>query len=161
MVGTPAQIRPGSAGSPPWHVTHVDETGSTNADLLAAAVAGAPDRSVLVAAHQTAGRGRLDRRWDAPPGANLLVSLLFSLVPLLEVRRVKPLLLLRGGTTGGLPGIAVYPPWWTGAGIRARLAALDRAQVVAAVVVGLLGRGLRSPEPAAGEVAAEGDGREA
>ena len=31
----------------------------------------------------------------------LLVSLLFALVPLLEVRRVKPLLLLRGGTIGG------------------------------------------------------------
>jgi BirA family biotin operon repressor/biotin-[acetyl-CoA-carboxylase] ligase len=81
VVDVPAQIRPGSASSPPWHVTHVDETGSTNADLLAAAVAGAPDRSVLVAAHQTAGRGRLDRRWDAPPGANLLVSLLFRDVP--------------------------------------------------------------------------------
>lgn len=64
-----------------WHVGVVAETGSTNADLLAAADAGAPDRSVLVAAHQTAGRGRLDRRWEAPPGANLLVSLLFRRVP--------------------------------------------------------------------------------
>lgn len=60
-----------------WHVRVVAETGSTNADLLEAAVEGAPDRSVLVARHQTAGRGRLDRRWEAPPGANLLVSLLF------------------------------------------------------------------------------------
>jgi BirA family biotin operon repressor/biotin-[acetyl-CoA-carboxylase] ligase len=64
-----------------WHVRVVDETGSTNTDLLAAASAGAPDRSVLVARHQTAGRGRLDRRWDAPPGANLLVSLLFRDLP--------------------------------------------------------------------------------
>jgi BirA family biotin operon repressor/biotin-[acetyl-CoA-carboxylase] ligase len=59
----------------------VDETGSTNADLLAAAAAGAPDRTVLAARHQTAGRGRLDRTWVAPPGANLLVSLLFTDVP--------------------------------------------------------------------------------
>ena len=59
----------------------VAETGSTNADLLDAAAAGAPDRSVLVAGHQTAGRGRLDRRWEAPPGANLLVSMLFRHVP--------------------------------------------------------------------------------
>lgn len=66
---------------PGWHVTVVDETGSTNADLLAAAAAGAPDHSVLAARHQTAGRGRLDRRWDAPAGANLLVSLLFRRVP--------------------------------------------------------------------------------
>ncbi len=64
-----------------WHVEVVEETGSTNADVLAAAAAGAPDRSVLVARHQTAGRGRLDRRWDAPPGTNLLVSLLLREVP--------------------------------------------------------------------------------
>jgi len=62
--------------SPGWHVEHVDVTGSTNVDLIAAA-AERPDRSVLVAARQTAGRGRLDRRWEAPPGANLLASLLF------------------------------------------------------------------------------------
>jgi BirA family biotin operon repressor/biotin-[acetyl-CoA-carboxylase] ligase len=64
-----------------WHVTVVDETGSTNADLLAAAAAGAPNRTVLAARHQTAGRGRLDRRWEAPAGANLLVSMLFTEVP--------------------------------------------------------------------------------
>ena len=45
-----------------WHVRVVDETGSTNTDLMAAAAAGAADRSVLVARHQTAGRGRLDRK---------------------------------------------------------------------------------------------------
>ncbi len=64
-----------------WRVRVVDETGSTNADLLVEAAAGAPDRTVLVARHQTAGRGRLDRTWVAPPGANLLVSLLFTDVP--------------------------------------------------------------------------------
>ncbi len=63
-----------------WNVEHVAETGSTNADLLAAADR-LPDRSVLVADHQTAGRGRLDRTWEAPPGANLLVSILFRDVP--------------------------------------------------------------------------------
>ena len=31
---------------------------------------------MAVADHQTAGRGRLDRRWEAPPGANLLCSVL-------------------------------------------------------------------------------------
>ncbi|MEY4231381.1 MAG: hypothetical protein RLZZ362_2230, partial [Actinomycetota bacterium] len=61
-----------------WHIRIVDETGSTNADLLDTAVAaGAPHGSVLVARHQTAGRGRLDRRWDAPADTNLLVSILF------------------------------------------------------------------------------------
>ena len=56
-------------------VEHVPETGSTNADLVAR-VADAPDGLVRVTDHQTAGRGRLDRRWDAPPGTNLLVSVL-------------------------------------------------------------------------------------
>lgn len=64
-----------------WQVRVVDSTGSTNTDLLVAAAAGAPDRSVLVARHQTAGRGRLDRTWEAQPGANLLVSILFRRVP--------------------------------------------------------------------------------
>ena len=56
-------------------VEHIVETGSTNADL-AARVADAPAGLVLITDHQTAGRGRLDRRWDAPPGTNLLVSVL-------------------------------------------------------------------------------------
>ena len=37
---------------------------------------GAPEGLVAVADHQTAGRGRLDRRWESPPGANLLASVL-------------------------------------------------------------------------------------
>ena len=63
-----------------WTVRHLSETGSTNADLVAVAEV-APDRTVLVTDHQTAGRGRMDRRWDAPPGTNLLVSMLFREVP--------------------------------------------------------------------------------
>lgn len=51
-------------------------TGSTNADLLALARTAAPARPVLRAAlEQTAGRGRLGRRWSAPPGSALLFSL--------------------------------------------------------------------------------------
>lgn len=60
-----------------WHVEHVAETTSTNNDLVSAAEHGAADRSVLVADYQTAGRGRLDRRWDTPRASNLLVSILF------------------------------------------------------------------------------------
>ena len=57
-------------------VRWVAETGSTNRDLLSEASSGAPEGIVLVADHQTAGRGRLDRSWSAPPGASLLVSAL-------------------------------------------------------------------------------------
>jgi BirA family biotin operon repressor/biotin-[acetyl-CoA-carboxylase] ligase len=49
---------------------------STNRYLLEEARNGAPDGTVAVAEHQTAGRGRLGRRWEAPPGANLLLSVL-------------------------------------------------------------------------------------
>jgi BirA family biotin operon repressor/biotin-[acetyl-CoA-carboxylase] ligase len=64
-----------------WHVTVVPETGSTNTDLLEMGAKGAADRSVLRADFQSAGRGRLDRTWEAPRGVNLLVSLLFREVP--------------------------------------------------------------------------------
>jgi BirA family biotin operon repressor/biotin-[acetyl-CoA-carboxylase] ligase len=57
-------------------VRRVDETGSTNADLLASARDGAREGLVLVADHQTAGRGRAGRTWTAPPGASLLLSVL-------------------------------------------------------------------------------------
>ena len=37
---------------------------------------GEPEGIVLVADHQTAGRGRAGRTWTAPPGAGLLLSIL-------------------------------------------------------------------------------------
>jgi BirA family biotin operon repressor/biotin-[acetyl-CoA-carboxylase] ligase len=68
-------IRTALAGA--WsRVEIVERTGSTNADLVAAAATGAPDRSVLVAEHQESGRGRLTRTWVSPPGAGLTVSVL-------------------------------------------------------------------------------------
>jgi BirA family biotin operon repressor/biotin-[acetyl-CoA-carboxylase] ligase len=63
-----------------WTLVEVAETGSTNHDLIERA-GSSPHRSVLRTDHQTAGRGRLDRRWDAPAGTNLLASLLFREVP--------------------------------------------------------------------------------
>lgn len=53
-----------------------DETGSTNADVAAAARAGAAEGLVVVAERQTAGRGRFDRRWESPPRAGLTLSVL-------------------------------------------------------------------------------------
>ena len=50
--------------------------GSTNDVAHERAAAGAPDGLLVVADEQTAGRGRLDRRWWAPPGSGLLMSLL-------------------------------------------------------------------------------------
>ena len=77
----------------PWNLRWVAETGSTNADLrqlaeqqpasqwlaasqpkLAASLCSQP--VVLVADHQTQGRGRHGRSWVSPPGKNLLFSVL-------------------------------------------------------------------------------------
>lgn len=54
----------------------VEEIGSTNAELLARAADGAPDRSVLLAEYQASGRGRLGRAWTAPPRTQVAVSVL-------------------------------------------------------------------------------------
>ncbi|WP_218125470.1 biotin--[acetyl-CoA-carboxylase] ligase [Glycomyces harbinensis] len=54
----------------------VPVTGSTNADLAAAAKEGAGEGRVLIAEEQSAGRGRLDRQWTSPAGAGLTMSFL-------------------------------------------------------------------------------------
>ncbi len=46
---------------------------------------GLPVGSIVVADHQTAGRGRLDRRWEAPPGSALLASFVLEPHPLLSL----------------------------------------------------------------------------
>ncbi len=66
-------IRPGGL----WReIRVVAATGSTNADLLKAAAAGAPEGAVLAAEAQTAGRGRMGRSWLSPPRAALIFSVL-------------------------------------------------------------------------------------
>jgi BirA family biotin operon repressor/biotin-[acetyl-CoA-carboxylase] ligase len=44
-----------------------------------------PLGSVVVANHQTAGRGRLEHRWEAPPGTALLASFVLAPNPLLSL----------------------------------------------------------------------------
>ncbi|MFG1672353.1 biotin--[acetyl-CoA-carboxylase] ligase [Streptomyces sp. Y7] len=57
----------------------VGRTGSTNTDLVDLATAGkAEEGTVLVAEEQTAGRGRLDRNWTAPPRSGLFFSVLLN-----------------------------------------------------------------------------------
>ena len=66
-------VRPGGL----WRGLSVAErTGSTNADLMARARAGAPEGLVLAAEEQTAGRGRMGRSWLSPPRAALTFSVL-------------------------------------------------------------------------------------
>jgi BirA family biotin operon repressor/biotin-[acetyl-CoA-carboxylase] ligase len=60
-----------------WDIRYLERVDSTNTALLAAGRQGADEGLVYVVDEQTAGRGRLDRRWIAPPGTCLLLSLLF------------------------------------------------------------------------------------
>ncbi|MGV0627729.1 biotin--[acetyl-CoA-carboxylase] ligase, partial [Mycolicibacter minnesotensis] len=71
-----AGLRAQLIGSHGWRSLDVAaETGSTNADLLARCAAGENvDGAVLLAEHQTAGRGRHGRRWEAPVGSQLSLS---------------------------------------------------------------------------------------
>lgn len=70
-----ALTKPGSL----WRAVEVVATSpSTNAALAARAREGAEPGLVLVADHQTAGRGRLDRTWTTPAGAALTFSVLLA-----------------------------------------------------------------------------------
>lgn len=53
-------------------------TCSTNDDALALGHGGASEGTVVLAEHQTAGRGRRGDAWVSPPGTNLLFSLLLQ-----------------------------------------------------------------------------------
>jgi BirA family biotin operon repressor/biotin-[acetyl-CoA-carboxylase] ligase len=57
-------------------VIYLPEIGSTNEYLLALATNKAPAGTLVITDYQTAGKGRLDRRWEAPKGTSLLFSLL-------------------------------------------------------------------------------------
>jgi len=55
----------------------IAETGSTNRDLLALADSDQlPEFYTLVTEYQSAGRGRLDRSWEAQPGSSVMASVL-------------------------------------------------------------------------------------
>ena len=55
-------------------IEHHTQVASTNDIAIARGKAGAPEGTVVIAEHQTAGRGRYGRKWEAPPGKCLLVS---------------------------------------------------------------------------------------
>ena len=58
-------------------IEHYPQVASTNDIAIARGKAGAPEGTLIIAEHQTAGRGRYGRRWEAPPGKCLLVSVVF------------------------------------------------------------------------------------
>jgi BirA family biotin operon repressor/biotin-[acetyl-CoA-carboxylase] ligase len=66
-------VGPAPAAAPP--IIRLESVPSTQAVAFDLAARGAVDRTVVVAEHQTAGRGRRGHRWEDEPGANLLLSI--------------------------------------------------------------------------------------
>jgi BirA family biotin operon repressor/biotin-[acetyl-CoA-carboxylase] ligase len=86
-------------GGPLARLDVVDRTGSTNGDLAAALVREStelPDRTLLVAELQDAGRGRAGRHWEAPARSSLAVSFLLRPGPTVPVPTFGWLPLLAG-----------------------------------------------------------------
>lgn len=55
-------------------IEHHHQVASTNDIAIARGKAGVPEGTLVIAEHQTAGRGRYGRKWEAAPGKCLLVS---------------------------------------------------------------------------------------
>jgi BirA family transcriptional regulator, biotin operon repressor / biotin---[acetyl-CoA-carboxylase] ligase len=106
----------------------VEETGSTNADLLSQARSGAGEGLVLVAEAQTSGRGRMGRRWISPPRRALTFSVL--------LRPTVPAGLL--GWVPLLAGVAVASALQRTAGVDARLKWPNDVLVDGAKIAGIL-----------------------
>ena len=55
-------------------IEHHHQVASTNDIAIARGKAGTPEGTLVIAEHQTAGRGRYGRKWEAPPGKCILAS---------------------------------------------------------------------------------------
>lgn len=76
------------------NVCFAEEIDSTNLRVKELAAEGAPHGSVAVAEFQTAGRGRFARKWQAPPGSSVMMSLLLR--PELSPENASMLTLVMG-----------------------------------------------------------------
>ncbi len=76
-------------------ITYLRTVDSTNTVAARAASRGAADGLLVIAEEQTAGRGRLGRRWESPPGVGLWFSLVFR-PPDLPLTAMNRLLMLTG-----------------------------------------------------------------
>jgi BirA family biotin operon repressor/biotin-[acetyl-CoA-carboxylase] ligase len=103
--------RAGEAVFPGFQLRRLARTPSTQDVVREAARAGAREGYCCVAAEQTAGRGRSGRRWLAPPGTALLMSLLLRRPP--EVAAAVPLLagLAVADAVAGITGVPCRLKW--------------------------------------------------
>lgn len=78
-------------------VLHFGRVGSTNEVARRLAEDGAAEGTLVIAEEQSAGRGRLDRAWWAPPGSSLLLSVVLR--PELPAAHVQRLTMAAGLAT--------------------------------------------------------------
>jgi BirA family transcriptional regulator, biotin operon repressor / biotin---[acetyl-CoA-carboxylase] ligase len=124
-----------------WHdVRVVEETGSTNTDLLAVARSGIDEGVVLAAEAQSAGRGRVGRQFTSPPRAALLFSVLLRPVSVPPAMRGWVPLLTGVAVAEALRAEAAVDAWlkWPNDVLvnGAKLAGILTEQSGSAIVVG-------------------------
>jgi len=94
-------------------LVYLPRVGSTNDVAKDLAAKGGPEGAVVLADEQTAGRGRMGRRWMAPPGSCILCSIVFR--PRLPLARVQQLTMLcslaAADAVEGIAGLQVWLKW--------------------------------------------------
>ncbi|MBI2162201.1 MAG: biotin--[acetyl-CoA-carboxylase] ligase [Candidatus Rokubacteria bacterium] len=102
-----------AAGSPPPAIVRLAAVESTQAAAWELAAEGAADGSVIVADHQSAGRGRRGRAWTDAPGTSLLASILVrpALAPALWPAFSLTAAVAVAEALGRLTGLAVRLKW--------------------------------------------------
>jgi len=90
-------------------IYYYPEVGSTNDLARQLAGEGAPEGTLVITDHQTAGRGRLDRAWLAPPGTSLLFSLLFR-PPLTPPQAPRVTMAVALGVVAGIAQVTGLEP---------------------------------------------------
>jgi BirA family biotin operon repressor/biotin-[acetyl-CoA-carboxylase] ligase len=125
-------MAPERLGEPRLHVETCESTQALVDTSL-------PEGAIVVADHQTAGRGRLGRRWEAPPGTAILCSLLLK--P--PASRSAPELALVAGvavadTIERVTGLAVQLKWPNDVMLRrAKIAGILAEMRDGAVILGI------------------------
>ena len=87
-------IERGGPGAIGWRIHYFETLDSTQEQAAELAVHGAAHGTVVIAERQSAGRGRMGRRWHSPPGVNLYITIILR--PRIAPEALPPLSLVAG-----------------------------------------------------------------